>query len=146
MLSYEFEKIPLFKTQDSQLRTWYNAPAAQHTVAVIEHNRLPGRNRPLGLLEHNPDALIMERRHDRRVRLEVRARLRHALEWSGGPLLVNKGDAARHEFAGRQCLLGADDHGVARRVERGDVQRLPDGDAETFALANSVERQAIMLA
>src|SRR6476646_1024991 len=74
----------------------------------------------------------------------VRTNLGLAVEWRVGPFRADKRDLRGIQRAVLKRLLRADDHGVARGIQRCDIQRMCGSDAKAAALADRVERQALV--
>ena len=83
-------------------------------------------------------------RDTRLDRCGVRANLGLAVERRIRPFSADKRDLRGIQRAAIKRLLRADDHRVARGIQRRDIQRLLGGDAKAAALADRVERQALV--
>src|SRR5690242_11424305 len=120
------------------------ASAAEHDVAIVQDHRLAGRHGVLRAGERDVQVATRPRRHAGGDRRGMRSDLRLAVERRGGPFAADERYAAGVEGVALQRRARADDDGVARAVEPGDVERLAGGDAKPFALADRVERQAVV--
>src|SRR3989442_10768204 len=127
-----------------------NDPPTPHEVAVVENDRLPGGRRALGTLETHshlpPDVPIVQRPDGRARGLVAMANLRgdgqRTLESLDGDPIRLIGDQGLNIHVAR--ITNHD--GVRRGVERRDVDRAAQSQAEPTTLADRVVREALVLA